>query len=165
MKKLMNEFSAEIRIIGINPYVFLPEPILTELLRKNGKDKGPVPVKGRINNRPFQQTLVKYKGEWRLYVNALMLTNSPKRIGETISVEIDFDPSDRTITPHPKLLEALKGHQEAKSKFDSLTPSLQKEIIRYISYLKSDESIERNVNRAIQFLLGNESFIGRKPLE
>jgi len=47
---------------------------------------------------------------------------------------------------------------------DSLRPSLQKEIVRYISFLKTEESIDRNVDNAIQFLLGKKRFIGRdKP--
>lgn len=161
----MYKFKAILQIIGINPYTSVPEDILQQLFEKNGSDKGPIPIHGTINNNAFQQTLVKFKGEWRLYVNTKMLKDSPKRIGETLEVVVDFDPSDRSLSPNPKLVAALNKYPEAKAKFDSITPSLQKEIIRYISILKSEESIDRNVERAINFLLGKESFIGRKPLD
>jgi hypothetical protein len=157
-------FDATIEIIGINPYVRIPEIVLTGIFSQAGKNKGHIPVAGTVNHLPYQQTLLKYSGIWRLYINTLMLENSPKRIGETIKVTIEFDPSDRTIKPHPKLIEALKSNSEAKSKFDSLIPSMQKEIVRYISSLKTEESRNRNIERAIDFLLGKGSFIGRKML-
>jgi len=153
-------FHAIIEIIGINPYVQVPEAILNEIFNQAGKSKGYIPVAGTINNLPYQQTLLKYKGLWRLYINTLMLKNSPKRIGETIKVTIEYDPSDRTIKPHPKLIVALKNNLEAKSKFDKLVPSMQKEIVRYIASLKTDESRDRNIERAINFLLGKGSFVG-----
>lgn len=155
-------FHAAIEIIGINPYVQIPEVILTEIFNQAGKNKGHIPVAGTVNNLPYQQTLLKYSGLWRLYINTLMLKNSPKRVGETIKVTIEYDPSDRTIKPHAKLTEALKNNLEAKVRFDNLSPSMQKEIVRYISSLKTEESRSRNIERAINFLLGKGSFIGRK---
>jgi hypothetical protein len=36
--------------------------------------------------------------------------------------------------------------------------------MRYINSLKSEEAIERNVERAIKFLLGKKRFVGREKL-
>lgn len=160
----MEFFTSKIEKIGINPFVYVPNHILNKLFKQNGKDKGPIPIKGLVNGDSYQQTLVKYRGVWRLYINAGMLKNSPERIGETIEVGLAFDPSDRSVKPHPRLVEAMNRNPSAKEKFEALTPSLQKEIIRYISFLKTEKSIDRNVSKAINFLLGKESFIGRKPL-
>lgn len=161
----MSEFIAKLEIIGINPYVSVPEKILTAIQAQAGKDKGPIPIKGTINGKTFRQTLVKYSGAWRLYVNTEMLKNSPKRIGEVVQLKVAFDPADRSIRPHPKLVEALSQNKQAKERFDTLSPYLQKEIIRYISFLKTEASVERNVAKAIDFLMGNGPFIGRKMLE
>lgn len=157
----MYKFSAAIKIIGINPYVFVPDEILKEIFKEFGKEKGQIPIKGTINNKPYKQTLVKYSGDWRLYINTIMLQKSPQRIGEIIEISIAFDPEDRNIIPHPKLVIALEENQEAKRIFETLPPSKQKEIIRYISALKKEESIEKNIKRAINFLNGKESFIGQ----
>lgn len=160
----MHQFSAQLEIIVGNPFVFIPSSILDAVFRQASKEKGPIPVRGTINREPYQQTLVKYSGEWRLYINMKMLKNSPKRIGEVIEVEIEFDSSDRTIKPHPKLTQALTSNKKAKAVFERLSPSRQKEIVRYISNLKTEESIEKNVHRAINFLLGKGRFVGRdKP--
>ena len=129
-----------------------------------GKSKGPIPVSGTVNGIAFKQTLVKYAGNWRLYINTIMMKDSPKRIGEEISIAIEIDHSDRTISMNPKLEEELNKHPEAKSVFESLPPSRQKEIVRYISFLKTEESVNKNVQKAINFLLGKERFVGRdKP--
>tara|TARA_R110002049_G_scaffold88528_1_gene223278 strand:+ start:2129 stop:2617 length:489 start_codon:yes stop_codon:yes gene_type:complete len=159
-----HSFTAIIEIIGINPYVQIPETILKEIFVQAGKTKGHIPIKGTVNKQPYTQTLLKYSGLWRFYINTTMLKDSPKRIGETIALTIEYDPLDRTIVPHPKLIEALNKNKEAKIKFDQISPSLRKEIVRYIAYLKTEKSIDYNISRAINFLLGKERFIGRdKP--
>lgn len=157
-------FDAAIAIIGINPYIEVPQAVLTKIFEQAGKNKGYIPVTGTINDITYQQTLVKYSGLWRLYINTNMLKNSPKRIGETIQATIQYDPSDRTITVHPKLMQALTNNPKAHAVFDGLSPSMQKEIVRYIANLRTEESIYRNIDKAIDFLLGKGSFIGRKQV-
>jgi len=157
-------FKAKIDIIGVNPFVLLPISVLTNLFKHAKKDKGPIPVRGTIDGHNYIQTLVKYSGEWRLYINTPMLKVSKKKVGDTITLQIEFDPIERTIPIHPKLEAALKNNKEAKQIFDSLSPSRQKEIIRYISFLKTETSVDRNVTNAILFLTGKTRFAGRdKP--
>lgn len=158
------KFSAEIFIIGVNPFVFLPDAVLESIFKDAKKDKGKIPVKMKIEGHEFIQTLIKYSGHWRLYLNTPMRKIAKKELGDTANFEIAFDPEERLIPMHPKLTKALKENPEAKRIFDGLRPSLQLEIVRYISFLKTEESIDRNVLRAISFLLGKERFIGRdKP--
>ena len=158
---MMHQFKATLDIIGINPFVYVPEQILKELFTRSGKDKGHIPVCIVINNNQHKQTLVKFSGDWRLYINTTILKNSPKRIGETIDIAIEFDPADRSIKPHPEFLKALDQNKEAKQVFESLSASRQKEIIRYISFLKSADSVTRNVQKAMGFLTGKNRFVGR----
>lgn len=157
-------FTAKVDILGINPFVFLPKNVLQAIFKQAGKSKSPIPVSGTVNGKPYRQTLVKYAGEWRLYINLDMLNNSTKRIGEEIEVSIEYDPEDRTIKANPKLIDALNENQAAKQAFDSLQPSLQQEIIRYISFLKTEKSINNNIMKAVDFLLGKGRFIGRNGL-
>ncbi len=157
----MNSFDAQLEIIGINPFVFIPEEILQQLFQHSGKEKGPIRIKGTVNGKEYRQTLVKYKGEWRLYINMQMLVNSPKRIGEKIMVTIAFDPEERTVNMHPKLARALAENSVAKQAFEALIPSRRSEIVRYISQLKTEESVDRNVQKAILHLEGKGRFAGR----
>jgi uncharacterized protein YdeI (YjbR/CyaY-like superfamily) len=90
-----------------------------------------------------------------------MLKNSPKMVGESIDIGIEFDSADRTVKPHPEFLQALDQNVEAKHVFDRLSASRQKEIIRYIASLKSADSVTKNVQKAIDFLTGKNRFVGR----
>jgi hypothetical protein len=160
----MFSFTASLEIIGVNPYVFVPEAVLDELFQHAGYNKGPIPVRGEINGHEFTQTLVRYAGHWRLYVNTKMLKNSPKRIGESVTIKIYYDPRDRSLALHPKLKQALNNDSGAKKKFDSLSPSRKNEINRYIHGLKSEDKIRENILRAIQHLNGHGRFVGRDPI-
>jgi uncharacterized protein YdeI (YjbR/CyaY-like superfamily) len=87
-----------------------------------------------------------------------------KDVGDTIEIQIDFDPKPRITPTHPKLKKAFKENKKAKEAFDKLSPSRQKEILRYINFLKSEESVDKNIKRAIAHLVGKQSFVGRKNL-
>jgi hypothetical protein len=158
----MYTFSTLLEIIGINPYVSVPDDILSRIFNKAGKDRGTIPIHGTVNGNAYTQTLVRYKGAWRLYVNTTMLKNSPKRIGETLTVTIDFDHRDRALPIHPKLNEALEQDAHARSVFESLSPSHRHEINRYITNLKSAAKVDENVQKAIGYLHGNGKFVGRE---
>lgn len=155
------KFIATLEIIGINPFVFVPDDILLHVFKQAGKSKGSIPVTGTLNGNVYRQTLVKYSGAWRLYVNTSMLKNSPKRIGEKIEITITFDPESRLIKTPEKFLQALQENKAALKVFESLSPSRKQEIIKYLANLKTEESLNRNIMRAINFLCGKESFTGR----
>ena len=157
----MFAFEAKIEIIGVNPYVLVPDEVLEGLFEQAGKDKGAIQIKGKINGHGFLQNLVKYSGYWRLYLNTPMRTASKTVVGDRVAIEVEFDPEPRIIPMHPKLKQALEADTKAKQVFDTLSPSHQKEVVRYINHLKSEESIDRNVIRAMAYLHGKERFIGR----
>lgn len=158
---MKNKFTAVIDLIGINPFVYVPDEILSDIFMDAAKNRGPVPVKGTINGHPFRQTLVRYKGAWRLYINTTILKDSPKRIGEEIVLTLVWDAEERKFTAHPKLLTALNNNPPEAEVFNKLSPSLQKEIIKYFSFLKTEQSIDRNIEKMLAFLSGNGRFVGR----
>jgi hypothetical protein len=160
----MKSFSAKIQIIGVNPYVLLPSELLRYIFQKAGKDKGAIPIKIKIGKHAFIQNLVKYSGKWRLYLNMPMRKYAGKDLGDIIDIQIDFDPKPRITPMHLKVKLALKENPAAKMAFEKLSPSRQKEILRYINFLKSEESVDKNIKRAIAHLIGKQSFVGRKNL-
>src|SRR6187431_312894 len=109
----MKTFSAQIFIIGVNPYVLLPDVVLKSIFKQAGKDKGAIPVRGTLNGNEFIQTLVKYSGKWRLYLNTPMRKAAGIDVGDTAHVTIQFDPTPRSIEIHPKLKYALEKNKIA----------------------------------------------------
>ena len=157
----MKPFSAKILQIGVNPYVLVPAVVLKALFEKAGKDKSPIPIKGTLNGNAFIQHLVKYSGKWRLYLNTPMRKAAGIDVGDMATVQIEFDLTPRTLEMHPKLKQALAKNKTANAAFIKLPPYYQKEIIRYINNLKTVASVDRNVVKAIDHLLGKQRFIGR----
>jgi hypothetical protein len=158
------DFKAIIEIIGINPFVFLPDTVLHAIFHQACRKSSPIPVTLQIRNQSFSQNLVRYKGTWRLYINTPMLKVAGKKVGDEIQISIAFDAAERITVMHPKLAKALCANENANKVFLAQPPSLQKEIKRYINHLKTEESIDRNVQKAILFLTGKERFIGRDGL-
>jgi hypothetical protein len=151
----MNSFSAKIYIISkINPVVDVPEDVLDAIFGQAGKSKGPIPVRGRLNGAEFIQTLIKYEGAWRLYLNGEMRRSAGKDTGDTAEVELEFDPRPR-IEPVPeKFAAALKADKAARAEFDQLSPSRQKEILRYLNSMKTEASLVKNVEKIVRHLTG-----------
>lgn len=159
---MKNLFTARLEIIGINPFVFIPEEILKEIFEVSGRNKSPIPVKGTVNGKEYTQNLMKYLGEWRLYINMMMLKDSPKRVGEIIEICVEYDDADRTISIHPQLDKAIRESSVALKNFESLIPSRRSELIKYINNLKTEESIQRNIEKIIRHLHGETDFFGKK---
>lgn len=157
----MHTFQAPIDIIGVNPFVFVPVDVLQQLFDQSGKTSGAIPICGTVNGAPYRQTLVRYSGEWRLYINTSMLKNSPKRIGEQITITVAIDDAPRGVAPPPAFVQALNDCKEAKEVFDGLPASRRLEIVRYLAHLKTEEARARNIPKAINFLLGKGRFVGR----
>lgn len=159
---MKNHFTAQLNIIGINPFVFIPEEILNEIFETSGRNKSPIPVKGTVNGKEFKQNLMRYLGEWRLYINLTMLKDSPRRIDEIIEVVVEFDDADRTISIHPQLDKAIRGNPVTLQNFENLIPSRKLELIRYINNLKTEASIQRNIEKIIRHLQGEVDFFGKR---
>ena len=119
-----NKFSAEIQIIGVNPFVFLPDTVLASIFKEANKDKGKIPVKMKIEGHEFIQTLIKYSGHWRLYLNTPMRKIAKKEVGDTANFEIAFDSEERVIPMYPKLVKGIKGKSRCAKdirKFKTIT--------------------------------------------
>lgn len=157
----MYSFVAALELIGINPFVQVPAEILAALHAQVGRDKGPIRVRGTLNGQPYQQTLVRYAGLWRLYINLLMLPRSPQRIGELLAITIAYEAAGPVAPKCPAFEKTLAETPEAQRVFERLPPSRQLEIVRYLARLKTKASLAGNLDRAIGFLLGRNRFIGR----
>lgn len=151
----MISFSGKVIKLDINPCVDMPGKILKVLFKQSGKSKGPITVRGKLNGAKFLQTLVRYRGKWRMYLNTQMRNASGTDVGDKVKIEIEFDPSPREVLMRSEFNQALSKNIHAKSAFEKLPPSHQKEILRYLNSLKSKDAIERNVKKVI-LRLGNK---------
>ena len=154
-------FSATMKIFNGNPFVYVsaararaikpdwrkPLPVL---VRVNGK---PAPKPWRINLMPIG------KGDFYLYLHGDVRRASNTGVGDKVRVEIQFDAAYRNGPMHPMpswFRTSLFANPKAKAAWLALIPSRRKEILRYLSWLKSSEARTRNVARAMHVLSGKK---------
>lgn len=161
----MNIFSSTIHIINGNPYVRPPDKILFEIFQQAHKDKGPIPVRGKLNGTEFHQSLLRYQGDWRLYINGAMAKKAGFKyvgsitaiVGQKVKIAIAYDPKPPQYLMVPEFQAALSKDKKAKLAYGQLTVGRQKEILRYFSFMKNKSSLIRNIERVMQHLRGEES--------
>lgn len=155
-----------IRILGVNPYVRIPRTSVTRL--RLGW-KRPMPVRFRINGLPRVAWRLNLTptgdGSFRLHLNGIVRRETETAVGDRVAVELEFDAAYRGGPAHPMpptLDRGLKRSSRAKAAWDALRPSVQKEFLRYLAALKSEDAKARNVERALRVLNGEEErFLGR----
>jgi hypothetical protein len=150
-------FTAKIAIIGINPYVLVPPAQLAAIFQEASRERSPIPVRGELDRVPFKQTLVKYQGAWRLYLNTPMRRATGKDVGDRVSVRVAYDPEPRSEPMNPRLRRAFARDEVAREGFEALVPSRRKEILRYLNALKTVETLERNVRIVVRYLRGGSA--------
>jgi hypothetical protein len=159
-------FRAPIEIRGINPYV----RVSAERARKLKPDwRKPMPVRIQVNGKPDIPWRINMMpagdGSFFLYLHAQVRKASGTAVGDVVGVTIEFDylyeggPSD----PMPTWFRnELRRNPKARQGLERLPPSRQKEIIRYLARLKSEQAQLRNVQRALHVLAGGKArFMGR----
>ncbi|HEX6893538.1 MAG TPA: DUF1905 domain-containing protein [Chryseolinea sp.] len=145
-------FRAKIYKVGINACVEVPCKITDRM--KPGR--GYIPVKGTIGRYAFEQTLVPVRhGPYRLYVNGLMLKGSDSKVGDTAKFTIAQTTAKRKDETMPAALRSKLVYTGLLASFEDLVPSRQKEIVRYLNYLKTAEAKNRNIDKVIGFLKDN----------
>jgi len=154
-------FTSTIAIRGINPYV----PVSAARAKRIQPEwRKPMPVLVRVNGKPAAPWRINMMpagdGSFYLYLHGDVREASGTKVGDRIRVELSFDTKYKN-GPMQRLptwfKAALTKKQTAIKNWQALTPSRKKEILRYLSRLKSPEARARNVQRAVSVLSGRSS--------
>jgi len=123
----------------------------------------PLPVHIRINAQPKTPWPINLMpvgdGSFYLYLHGDVRKASGTKVGDMVTVEVEFD-ADYQGGPQamPRWFRtALRKHPRAQQAWKQLIPSRQKEILRYLSALKSPEAQTRNTQRALRVLAGAQA--------
>ena len=156
---------ARIAIIGINPYVPISKAQANRI--KSGWRK-PLPILLRVNDGTEiwrTNIMPAGNGSFYLYLHGRMRSASKSRVGDMITAVLAFDgdykggPTD----PMPAwFVKALAKNSAARRGWKALSPSRQKELVRYFVRLQSASARQHNAERAVHVLAGGEGrFMGR----
>ncbi len=142
-------FKARIYKVGINPCVKVPLSITGKMQAARGY----IPVTGTMEDHFFRQTLVPVKDDnYRLFVNGPMLKATSKKVGDAAKFTIEQDKAIKALRI-PEPLRAKLNEHRLLAAFKKLTPYRQKEIIRYLSNLKTVGALNRNIGKVINQLI------------
>lgn len=152
MKK--HQFSAKIYQTGINWCVDVPIEITKSLVA----EKGRIPIKGKINGFVFTKTLVPVKDSPHgLFVNRTMMKGGNTALGKMATFEIEQDDNKEVKEyPVPELLAERLIALNLMTDFDNLTASRRREILKYFSYIKTEETFIKNRDKLITQLKNKE---------
>lgn len=158
-------FRATIALNGINPYVPVSAARAAKL--KAGWRK-PMPVRVRIDGKPATPWRINLMpaggGAFYLYLHASVRRASGTGVGDRVAVELAFDETYRAGPAElpDGLARAFARNAAARRGFEALTPSRQKEIVRYLANLKSAQARQRNLAKTLHVLTGGRGrFMGR----
>ena len=88
-----------------------------------------------------------------MYVNGPMLSGTNAKVGDTLKFSIEHDTAPRTVAVLMSTeFRRILIDNDLLDKFKKLTPSRQKEILKYLNYLKTKEARTRNMNKVISEL-------------
>jgi Bacteriocin-protection, YdeI or OmpD-Associated/Domain of unknown function (DUF1905) len=154
---------SQIKIIGVNPYVLIGAKEVSRLKKDWRK---PMPVRFWTDGMPWRVNLMPVgDGTFRLYLNGEIRKATNLTVGNILTAEVQFDAEYRNGPMHPMPLwfrKKLNKSSLARRTWDQLSPSRQKEILRYFYRLKSDDARQRNMQRAVYVLSGGRGrFIGK----
>jgi hypothetical protein len=159
-------FTAVIKIIGVNPYIDVSAARAAKL--KPGWKK-PLPVLVRINSKPEKpwriNMMPKGDGSFYLYLAEPVRDASGTKVGDKVTAEVSFDDKYKSgpMTMPAWIKAALDKNPAATQAWKALIPSRQKEILRYLTNLKSQEAKERNLEKTIRMLSGEKGrFMARE---
>ena len=154
-------FRSRIEINNINPYV-LVDANRAARLKKNWRR--PMPVRIQVNGKPDTPWRINLMpvgdGTFYLYLHGLVRKAAGADVGDVVSLAIQFDDEYRGGPAHPMpswFGDELDRNPAAKQGWDDLTPSRQKEILRYFAGLRSPQAQQRNVQRALHVLAGGKA--------
>lgn len=154
---MKHHFKEKIYKIGINWAVDVP----SEASDQMKAEKGYIRIKGQINGFDFIQTLVPVKNStYRLFVNFIMMKGGKTAVGEVADFKIEQNHTlVEEIYPMPDLLAKSLAQHQLQEEFERLSPFRKKDIFKYLSYVKTEETMIKNINKVIAQLQAKEKAV------
>jgi len=135
-------FSGEIYKVGLIRYVDVP----VEISRALGEGAAHVPVRGEVEGAPVQTTLVsRGRGCYRMAIHSDIRKKLKIDAGAFVEIALQRDDEPRDPVLPPALVLALRQSPKAQAEFRRMTTALRRQIVRYLTSVKQQATVERRV--------------------
>lgn len=135
-------FSGKIYKVGIIRYVDVPADVSQAL----GKGEAHVPVIGEVDGVPIRTTMVsRGNGCYRVAIHSDIRKKLRTDTGAVVELALQRDEESREPVLPPSLILALRNAPKAQAEFRSMTAALRRQVVRYITSVKQQNTLERRV--------------------
>ncbi len=144
-------FSGQIYRLGLIRYVDVPMKVSRAL--KAGSAY--VPVCGTMEGLPLRTTLVsRGEGCHRVAIHGDLRRKLRLDAGDIVEIALERDEESREPKLPPALVLALRQSPKAQASFRGMTTALRRQIVRYLTSVKQQSTLERRVALFIRKLEG-----------
>ena len=115
--------------------------------------KGRIPVTASFNGVPYRGSIVRMDGGAVLGVQKAIMAEAGVSVGDTLAIQVSNDDAPREVEVPDELANALRRNGTARTVFDGLSYSHQREYAQHVAEAKRPETRARRAERAIEQLL------------
>jgi hypothetical protein len=127
-----------------------------KIIEKLGGGKKPL-VKITINNFAYRSAVAVMGGDYMVGVNAENRESAKVKGGDKIDVTIELDTEERTVEVPAEFQKMLNKNMVARKEFETLSNSKKKVLVIPIANAKTDETRNRNIEKAMTILLASKT--------
>jgi len=148
-------FAARIQKIWIMRCIDVPRDISNGLQAVVGKGVKHIPVRGTIEGLPIQNTLVPRGGGcYRLHVHSSIWRKLRLDAGAVVEVTLTLDTEPRDPRLPPDLAAGLALEPRVLAAFNSETPAMRRQLVRYMDAAKQEATREKRIRQIAKLVLG-----------
>ena len=110
------------------------------------------PVKVTIGGHMYRSTIAIYGGRYFVPLNRQNREAAGVAAGDEVTVELEADTEERTVTVPDDLRAALDADKPARTAFDALSYTHRREYVEWIAEAKREETRQRRVAKTVERL-------------
>ena len=158
MADRLHIFSGKIYKVGIIRYVDVP-PAVSRRLKAS---EAHVPVRGTVEGFPLVTTMAsRGHGLYRVAIHGDIRKKLRVDAGSAIEIALERDDEPREPVLPAALVLALRQSPRAGVQFRGMTVALRRQIVRYLTTVKQQTTLERRVTTLIRRL--EQMALEKKP--
>jgi len=134
--------------------VDVPRDVSKSLRKLVGDSPKHIPVQGQVEGLPLKSTLSpRGGGAYRLHIHSNIWRKLRIDAGATVEVMLFLDSEPRDpVLPHD-LAGGLADEPRALAIFNSLTPALRRQIVRYVEQAKHSSTRDKRIRLIVKRML------------
>jgi Domain of unknown function (DUF1905)/Bacteriocin-protection, YdeI or OmpD-Associated len=149
MNDTLQIFCGRIYKVGLIRYVDVP----AEVTRKISAGEPHVAIRGSVEGVALRTTMVSGgRGCYRVAIHGDIRKRLRIDAGAVVEIAIERDEESREPVLPPFLVLSLRNAPRAQAAFRSMTTALRRQIVRYLTAVKQQATLERRVVKFIRQL-------------